>query len=1167
MRKSTILLVVALAIAFTGFALVAFGLPKTQPVTTSGGVQQPAAPKVSPTPDHPVDYTADQEMEQRNAVPQYRYRGGASRVISAGVPFVDVKVGIPETPGGNNHMRDQVVVSNAGVAHMVYGVYDGTYPTNNESSADSAVAFLYFYNAYDCSGSNALRNGPEDVQMTAPGPITDPRPRVMNQGGVMIPNFATGVPVAYGVRYILRTETPRADDVSRRGGATMKDGSECLGLFSMDTTLVPANSPPVAVHWQGFALNESTWVATCRPSSNPSDIGWSYTTDRGASWTAVAILPTFSPWFNSVDITGAGNTVYVVSHADPSDPNAFGTTERPCYLKGTYVPGTGSLTWGTITDITGNFELPGFLANMLDIDGIMVGDTLHVIWTDWNNYIGNGFPGPGGHVHHAAVLPDGTVQGPHKITNINIDGRLPDRSYSLFGFAIDVWPMVELSYNSSTKNMYAFWSAPPDDGSYGWGDYEQYGALAVYDIFCSVSPNNGRAWDNPQNVTQTNNPGCDGTPGNPCAHEDQFSVNDRIVNDTAWIVAMVQNYPGWQESCIRSGISPDPGPLTETFDIFRLYKMPARTPVAAPRGDLDKPPVDTTKFFQISVRPRGGVFAPNVQLSNIGLVGFFLDSVTLGAGLNDGFLVTTQNAVANTFVAVGGNYVFQLSINSNGVGPANIGARSGLLNAYCHSVSPAASFSLPLNVTVYVVGNLCFNRKSQIHSGSNYTDIGSQGSIKDAGGLGMYNPLEDMDAFYDGGAQFAWDKGGDNRPACASGPRLGTRQLFNDKFLRCLNEGRLDSVPGTGAYYNLALTSYATDVNDSSIIWENIWEQSTHADSSEFLLQSVKVINVGSTPIDSITMGVLYDVDVQVGGVVAASENVTGDTVVSTLGRTWWLGWIGGNDVAVDSCALGNYVYGAVIIPGSIGNPGDFIRPRGAAMYEQAGFSYNLDCGNPTGGDSLFQRYAWNLDALASEHHRNLDSLTGVWQDTSGATPGFFTICGGPGAGATGLPYRNDCGYMAVAKKVHNMPVNPAGNDLVASYGLEGLAANLDASVDTVFSGPGESYTVIHVVSAGGGLSDLMANAIKGINFYVNHANSQVPNPALGQLRGDLDRNKAASAADVVNLLNYVFAGQDGGNPICVADIDVNGGLSASDVVLELGGVFAGNGGPNFFKP
>ncbi|MGH8003737.1 MAG: hypothetical protein ACRECJ_03315, partial [Limisphaerales bacterium] len=420
-----------------------------------------------------------------------------------------------------------------------------------------------------------------------------------------------------------------------------------------------------------------------------------------------------------------------------------------------------------------------------------------------------------------------------------------------------------------------------------------------------------------------------------------------------------------------------------------------------------------------------------------------------------------------------------------------------------------------------------------------------------------------------GGVWIAWDKGPDQRPPCVSGPRKVTRQIFSDKFLRCLTDGMLDSVQGTSSYYNLFLKSIATDVSDTTIVWQNIWEQSTHLDSSDFLIQTTRVINISNDPIDSVAMGATYDIDVNTAG-IPEQENVGGDTTVTHLGRTWWLGWVAGNDVLIDTCSPGNFAYGFVVVPDTIGDPGDTIRPRGAVVYQQAGFSYNIGCDNPKGGDSLAQRYSWNLDVTVSTRDRAYDSLTGTWQDTSGSMAGEYTICGGVADpinyGNTGPPYSADMGYMTVAKKVYNLQPNGSGSALVARYGLDALAT----AVDTFFSGPGETYTIIHVASSGGGLSDLMTNAIKGIDWYINHASVQV-GTNQARRRGDLNDDEQLTPSDVVLELNYVFLNMDIYNgaaiPLCVADLNNTGDLSPADVVTLLNGTFTGSGCLGCLKP
>ena len=157
-------------------------------------------------------------------------------------------------------------------------------------------------------------------------------------------------------------------------------------------------------------------------------------------------------------------------------------------------------------------------------------------------------------------------------------------------------------------------------------------------------------------------------------------------------------------------------------------------------------------------------------------------------------------------------------------------------------------------------------------------------------------------------------------------------------------------------------------------------------------------------------------------------------------------------------------------------------------------------------------------------------------------------------------------GYLAIAKKVYNFPVNGGGQTIVGRYGLEGLAA----SVDTFFSGPGESYTIIHVASSGGGLSDLMANAVKGIDWYVNHSNLHV-GPPQTRLKGDLNNDYGITPADVVEMLGYTFLGEDtsGGLaiPTCVADLNNTGALTPADAVILINYAFLGIGCPNCLEP
>ncbi len=90
------------------------------------------------------------------------------------------------------------------------------------------------------------------------------------------------------------------------------------------------------------------------------------------------------------------------------------------------------------------------------------------------------------------------------------------------------------------------------------------------------------------------------------------------------------------------------------------------------------PPVTTVELTT------GGPFRDvNVRLApNFMQPGFTLDSVVLYFMLNDGFLVTTHNAVSGTPVPPGGAYDFNLRLNPAGVPPSAEGIRLGAVAAF-----------------------------------------------------------------------------------------------------------------------------------------------------------------------------------------------------------------------------------------------------------------------------------------------------------------------------------------------------------------------------------------------------------------------------------------------------------------------------------------------------
>lgn len=158
-----------------------FALPKEKPAAKSS-TQTPTTPNAARFTPLVLD---DDELRSSGGsypVPLPPFPGPRQPETAAS-PFVDVRVGIPETPGGNNHIRRQVALSPTGTVHMVYAVIAGY-----SSAADSAINFFYFYNAYNCNSSGDLLIDPSDpnrlgLAMTAPGPPHRPAASLYEPGG------------------------------------------------------------------------------------------------------------------------------------------------------------------------------------------------------------------------------------------------------------------------------------------------------------------------------------------------------------------------------------------------------------------------------------------------------------------------------------------------------------------------------------------------------------------------------------------------------------------------------------------------------------------------------------------------------------------------------------------------------------------------------------------------------------------------------------------------------------------------------------------------------------------------------------------------------------------------------------------------------------------------
>ncbi|MCI0329847.1 MAG: hypothetical protein L0196_02685 [candidate division Zixibacteria bacterium] len=1194
MRKITVLLVAAVAIAFLGFALVAFGLPKDQKAPAPAGTGTPAKTgqpaAVRPIPANPVRFDGRLNPVPSSGNLQFPddpdYRSLApNRIGATTVPFINVQTGTVEFGFTNNFLKPHSVhlVGGNAQVHMTYPIYTGsnTSPWTGTTADSLQSRIPLFYNSYNVGGSGALDYVAPGPQLSAvfPDLAPDDRKRALGWGGGVL-NFteAGQKVVAYGNRYIQRTDIGNFS-WSFRGTGTMKD-VEGTGSFTMtaaDTLMnvnytIP-NTDPIMK-----AINESTWVATY-DGEDPNKVYFNYTTDRGATWSEPIVSPMSTSWWNCVKIaSNGGNTFYLTGMSNPAVPTTFWVSERPCYVKGTYSPGSGTISLGPMVDITGDFGLPAFLPIPHQLNSVLVGTTLHVTWNDWNDYNGQGFPGPGGRVWHASVASDGSVSGPHKIANINIDGRLADRSVTLFGFAQGPWGSgQELVYNSATGVLYALWSQPREEydvngaPTFQWDD-PWAGLLANFDIYYSASNNGGIAWDNPVNFTDTKNADCSGTAGSPCVHEDYFAAYPDVVDDTIWAVAIVKRKPGFRQIAFDNAISPDPGSYQMLGNQIRLYKTPARAVVPSVRPDVLVKAPDTTSLTSILLAPRAS-HTVNMRIGNIGVVGFFLDSIvfdpSLDEGVGDGLLDVTHTANDGEFIDVGAFHDFTVTFDASQIPVRAGGNRAGLMRAYAHTtdgaVTPPNDVAVGLvAASVNVTTSFCLNRQVRIHSGNNVTDVGSQGSVADeAGTSGLEYNAGASDAsnrFYDGGVWIAnseLDAG-----ICEADPRRVTRQIFGDDFLRCIADAELDSTPTGTGHYNLSIRSIGTDVGDSGLIYGNLWQQSTHPESSDFLVQNVKVINVSNNAtIDSVAMGVCYDIDV-FSDISQPARNVGGDTIIlGADGRSYHLGYIAGNDVLVDTCTPNAQLYGVIVIPDPLTPPAipSLVEPRFASIYRQTAFSYNLDC-HGSGGDTLAQRWSWTGTGFYSTNGRvryAQRTLSDRWTYEFNDSLADNDTC------LDGRLWRADMGYMTIAKKVYNFPVNLTAREQVARYGLASLAAG----VDTFLRGSGESYSVIHIGSITG-LSGLIGSAQKATKWFWDHAAEQVgTSPLTPWLRGDVNTSRSLSGADIVATIQYIFNDADKPFgvlvPKCVPDVNGDGALSGADIVTLINGTFNAPGGVN----
>ncbi len=495
-------------------------------------------PLTSTNPLRPLLKQVDTGSEPEVAAPESRiFAPTISQSVS---PYILMHTGCREADN-NGSWKRHVVKDAFGNLHVLYAVYNFD---------------VFNRHKYNClaAGASAM-TFPEWAEPQASPPQTD------QNGGIDVRPSGRVVWVGRGLS-------------GTTGTIVSFDSNSCYGWITTDTV---ANDPSRPLDPAIYVVDETTWVAFMANYNN-DDIVSSRTTDGGETWTPQ--IPVITSSFLNFTVTGKGNTIYVFSVAIFGDC-FLGPCDEVFYTKST----DGGVSWDYTIFLSGSFELPTYVPLFNgSLSALMIGDTAHVFWLD--KEIDNSALLPGGHVHRMAVEPNGVLQGPHKVADINIYFDINyDNTTTGYGIGHGIWQHPTAAYNESTGILYCLWSSPPEDPT-NPGLPADTSASSVTpngrvfpnaDIWLTASRTNGRTWDAKTNVTQTNHPGCDGTI-TPCEHEFYISAAE-VADSIIYVVAQVNKFPGFQ-------VLGDPGPDTRLSDEWRLYLVPARKPVGR-KGDIN----------------------------------------------------------------------------------------------------------------------------------------------------------------------------------------------------------------------------------------------------------------------------------------------------------------------------------------------------------------------------------------------------------------------------------------------------------------------------------------------------------------------------------------------------------------------------------------------------
>ncbi len=1012
--------------------------------------------------------------------------------------------------------------STSGKVHVVYGSFLGTAVKDN----------FYLYNSLYCEPDSAAIAHMDYDQANAPLSPGNTGATGIQNGNIHV--SPSGRPVWIGRR------ATRAQ--------VAWDNAECGNTLSVDTIAVAGtgfSEPKV------YAATATQYVAL---GSSPVAIGapvhFSTSADAGLTWSISAPLWPDQFFLGNYDIAGNGLNVYAMQISGPGVVQVKNSTD-------------GGLTWGSsmvVADYPGGFRQPTFAPTIPGGCIEVFKDTAHIAWSDEDQL--QTFPlGGGGAFFHASVTPAGVVPGSLvKIADVGKTAGLEDESITTFGLAHPDYGNCGYAYRPTPSGiapngvLYFVWSQPPVSG--GIAQDTAVNGHSVRDVFWSASRTFGKSWDAPANLSKTNSPGCDGTT-NPCSAEVYVSVAPQA-DSVLYVIANLDQMPGWQSI----GVEEAPAVETRATSTWRMYLPPARDPVitANANGTAASP------LALIQVSP-GASASVSYNLQNTGLASLEVDAVTFSAGLQaNGLSTGDDGSIVGDVIAETGSETFNINFDASLVTYAQQGLRSGTMTITLTGDLPPAgagaedtTLMISEAVNVYVVAVFCQNSSQQIHSSTNVSDIFSQGAAADDAfaGLQYTTPAENM--IFNGGLAAVVPG--------VTGPD-GQRWYSDQHNLQCLGDVRLDSTKrpaesgllGDSAY-DLFATSLTSGLEDSSVLYQVIWEQSNDPAKSDFLVQTVKAVNMTGSTLNNVNLGVNFDIDVT-GGALNGSFDTA--FVAANDGKTYRMMVIY-TAATTDSCTRTGIYDGAIAIPHGTASVSP-VQARGAISYNQRRVSDNWADTDPD--DTCFVRYMDSTGYITFDD-RSDSLMTGHTDFGIGGQanlPGNSAFVCPPGASqAAGVkPQGRDMGYLMSVKKV-SLPSNPQVAALAARYGLQGLAA----LVDTItLSGPSESYSVIYVAGTDGTIESFMEHADSSISYYNQEAARQLPGGSLFSFykRGDTDDSRGfPDATDVVLLLNYAFLGLEMPGHICTGDVfePLDGLSDASDVVALLNCVFLGQTGDN----